>query len=98
MQSLAIITGNSDLELADLLWRFAVDEGHMLLRSGVIPPLNSYDPNVFPPREHANWYLDIDVSNADTREFDADQINASILAQVRRLHAVYLWAMQKDVG
>ena len=95
---LVSITGNSDLELADLLWRFAVDEGHMLLRSGVIPPLNSYDPNVFPPREHANWYLDIDVSNADTREFDADQINASILAQVRRLHAVYLWAMQKDVG
>jgi uncharacterized protein (TIGR04255 family) len=95
---LVSITGNSDLELADLLWRFAVDEGHMLLRSGVIPPLNSYDPNVFPPREHSNWYLDIDVSNADTREFDADQINTSILAQVRRVHAVYLWAMQKDVG
>ncbi len=95
---LVSITGNSDLQLADLMWRFAVDEGHLLLRSGVIPPRTSYDPNVFVPREHTNWYLDIDVSNADTSEFEAAKINASILAQVRRLHSVYLWAMQKDVG
>jgi uncharacterized protein (TIGR04255 family) len=95
---LVSITGNSDLELADLLWRFAVDEGHMILRSGVLPPLNSYDPNVFAPREHSDWYLDIDVSSADTREFEADKINVGILAQVRRVHSVYFWAMQKDVG
>lgn len=97
-EELVSITGNSDLELADLVWRFAVDEGHMLLRSGVAPPNSSYDPNVFPPREETNWYLDIDVSNSDTSEFDAGQINVSILAQVQRLHMVYLWAMQRKDG
>lgn len=95
---LVSITGNPDLELADLIWRFSVEEGHMLLRSGVIPPLNSYDPNVFLPREHSNWYLDIDVSNSNTRTFDATQINSSVLAQVQRVHAVYSWAMQKNIG
>lgn len=91
---LVSITGNDGLEMADLLWRFNVDEGHLMLRSGVMPPNSSYDPNVFMPRADANWYLDIDVNNAETFEFDAEKINNAILAQVRRLHAVYLWAMQ----
>lgn len=94
-QELVSITGNEDLEMADLLWRFAVDEGHLILRSGVMPQGGSYDPNVFMPRENPNWYLDIDVGNTDTSQFDADQINSSILAQVRRLHSVYIWAMQQ---
>ncbi len=94
---LVSITGNPNLEMADLLWRFSVDEGHMTLRSGVMPPSATYDPNVFTPRESANWYLDIDVANADTTDFNVNQINESILTQVKRLHAVYLWAMkQKD--
>ena len=92
---LVSITGSGDLELADLLWRFAVDEGHMVLRSGVMPSGSSYDPSSFEPREDPSWYLDIDVANAETYEFNADKINSSILAQVRRLHAVYLWAMQE---
>lgn len=91
---LVSITGNDGLEMADLLWRFSVDEGYMILRSGVMPSGGSYDPNVFPPREEPNWYLDIDVANAETYEFAAERINKTILSQVRRLHAVYLWAMQ----
>lgn len=94
-KELVSITGDPDLELADLLWRFSVDEGHMLLRSGVMPSGGSYDPSVFTPRENPTWYLDIDVTNADSDEFDAVKINSSILAQVKRLHAVYLWAMQE---
>lgn len=95
---LVSITGNEDLEVGDLLWRFAVDEGHMVLRSGVVPPGGSYDPNVFSPREEPTWYLDIDVVNADTNDFNADLINTSILAQVRRVHAVYLWAMKNKAS
>ena len=95
-QELVSITGNGDLQMADLLWRFAVDEGHMILRSGVMPPSSSYDPNVFAPREGANWYLDIDVGNGETLAFEAEQIKSSILAQVKRLHAVYRWAMQQS--
>ncbi|MVZ96328.1 TIGR04255 family protein [Sphingorhabdus sp. IMCC26285] len=93
-KELVSITGNPDLELADLLWRFSVDEGHMLLRSGVMPSGASYDPSVFMPRDNPTWYLDIDITNSDSDEFDAVKINASILAQVKRLHAIYLWAMQ----
>lgn len=93
-KELVSITGDPGLELADLLWRFSADEGHLQLRSGVMPPNSSYDPNVFVPRQNSTWYLDIDVSNTDSNEFDASQINASILSQVRRLHAIYLWAMQ----
>ena len=91
---LVSITGNSDLEAADLLWRFRVDEGLLILRSGVMPPKNTYDPNMFKPRDEATWYLDIDVANNNTTEFDSERINSSILAQVKRLHAVYCWAMQ----
>jgi uncharacterized protein (TIGR04255 family) len=89
------ITGNPDLEMADLLWRFKVDEGHMLLRSGVMSQGSSYDPIVFMPRENPTWYLDIDVANTETTEFDAVNINSSILSQVKRAHTVYAWAMTK---
>lgn len=95
-RELVSITGNDDLEMADLLWRFRVDEGYMILRSGVMPPNGTYDPNLYIPRTEPNWYLDIDVANADTYEFEAQKINAAILAQVRRLHAVYLWAMKGE--
>jgi uncharacterized protein (TIGR04255 family) len=95
---LVSITGNPDLEMADLLWRLTVDEGHMLLRSGVMPQNGSYDPSVFMPRENPTWYLDIDVANTETNDFDASQINASILSQVKRAHAVYAWAMKKNGG
>ena len=97
-KELVSITGNDDLQMADLMWRFSVDEGHMLLRSGVMPASGSYDPNVYVPRDKPNWYLDIDVGNADTMPFDAGQINSSILSQVKRLHAVYIWAMQQENG
>lgn len=93
---LVSITGNPDLQVADLMWRFSADEGQLLLRSGVMPAGGTYDPQVFSPRGEPNWYLDIDISNADTTEFVADQINSSIYAQVRRLHSVYLWAMKRE--
>lgn len=95
-QELVSITGNSDLEAADLLWHFSVDEGHMILRSGVMPAGGSYDPNVFAPRNAPHWYLDIDVGNAETGSFDAGDINSLILAQVKRVHAIYRWAMQNS--
>lgn len=92
---LVSITGNADLEVADLMWRFKVDEGHMLLRSGVMPPMATYDPSVFVPREVSTWFLDIDVANTETSEFDIARINDGIVAQVKRLHAVYSWAMDR---
>lgn len=96
-EELVSITGNSDLQAADLLWQFSVDEGQMLLRSGVMPAGGSYDPNVFLPKEIPHWYLDIDVGNAITDAFNAAEINTMILNQVKRVHAVYLWAMRRSV-
>jgi hypothetical protein len=97
-RELVSITGTPGLEIADLLWRFRVDEGHLVLRSGVMPTMGTYEPTLFKPREAPSWYLDIDVANSDTAVFEAAQINASILAQVRRLHAIYLWAMPPKQG
>jgi uncharacterized protein (TIGR04255 family) len=92
-KQLVSITGSDDLQLADLFWVMSVDEGGLFLRSGVMPPGNSYDPSMFEPRDMATWYLDIDVSNSETFSFEPDAIEAQLLRQASRLHAVYYWAM-----
>lgn len=97
-EELVSITGNPDLQVADLLWHFSVDEGHLVLRSGVMPAGSSYDPNVFAPKESPNWYLDIDVVSNEVIPFEPKIINLAILSQVRRVHTIYSWAMQRSVG
>lgn len=97
-EELVSITGNPDLQVADLLWQFSVDEGILLLRSGVMPAGSSYDPNVFAAKSHPNWYLDIDVVSNEMIPFEPKIINSAILAQVRRVHSIYSWAMQRSVG
>ncbi|MBB3940671.1 uncharacterized protein (TIGR04255 family) [Novosphingobium fluoreni] len=92
-RELVSITGNPDLVHADLQWRFAVDEGLLILRSGLLPPGTTYDPVVVEPRPDRNWYLDIDVVNADMRDFDASEIKQSVESQSARAHAIYCWAM-----
>jgi uncharacterized protein (TIGR04255 family) len=96
VSELVSITGNGDLELADLLWRFAADEGHVMLRSGVMSAGLTYDPQVFEPRDSRSWYLDIDVASSETFEFDVARIHDNIYAQVRRLHAIYIWSVRGE--
>jgi uncharacterized protein (TIGR04255 family) len=92
-EELTSITGNDDLTMADLFWRFDVNEGELLLRSGVMPPTASYDPNFFAPRENRSWYLDIDVVSVLEKPFAEVDIGDRLLQQAKRLHAVYYWAV-----
>lgn len=89
---LVSITGNSDLFVADLMWQFDVDEGRLILRSGLMPPNASYDA-LFNPRAQPTWYLDIDVVRTENAKFNDKLIHDSILAQCMRLHAIYCWAL-----
>ena len=92
-KELTSITGNAHLNLSDLFWIFDAREGNLLLRSGVMPPHNSYDPNMFEPRDAASWYLDIDVINRDPMEFERQAIEDKLRQQASRAHAVFYWAM-----
>lgn len=92
-RELVSISGHPDLLQSDLLWRFAVDEGTLILRSGVLFPGTSYDPGIFEPKNERNWYLDIDVARDAPLDFSAPVICAAIEGQVKRVHAVYRWAM-----
>lgn len=94
-QALVSVTGQDGLIRADLAWQFQVDEGELLLRSGLVVPNTTYDPQFFEPRKELAWYLDIDVMRNKVAEFDDQQVSASIRAQVLRLYAVYRWAMPK---
>src|SRR5690606_557363 len=58
VDQLSSITGKSDCQHDDLFWVFGINEGRLLLRSGIMPPKSSYDPTFFIPREEATWYLD----------------------------------------
>lgn len=93
--ALVSVTGQDGLLRADLVWQFQVDEGDLILRSGLVPPNNTYDPQFFEPRKEITWYLDIDVVRSNIAEFDDREISDSIRAQVRRLYAIYRWAMPK---
>lgn len=95
---LVSISGEPELIQSDLLWRFPVDEGLMILRSGITEAGATYDPSVFEPTDKKMWYLDIDVLNTEQQTFDVANICAAILAQVRRAHAIYGWAvpLKKD--
>jgi uncharacterized protein (TIGR04255 family) len=97
-QSLVSISGNPDLIQSDLLWRFGVDEGTLILRSGVVEANNTHDPGIMPPSSERSWYLDIDVFNNDAAAFDADAICQALLGQVRRVHAIYRWAIPDENG
>ncbi|WP_370189296.1 TIGR04255 family protein [Qipengyuania sp.] len=94
-RALTTITGKSPLEAADLLWMFRVDEGTLLLRSGIMPANATYDA-FFRAREGRTWYLDIDVASQNFEPFNREVIAAKLQAQAERLHAIYAWAMTKD--
>lgn len=97
-KELVSITGEKGLLVSDLLWRFEADEGELILRSGVSAPNTTHDPAVLPAESVRRWYLDIDVVNHASTPFkDVLVINESILAQVRRVHAIYKWAMPNSV-
>lgn len=91
--SLVSISGEPELLQADLAWRFPVDEGALLLRSGIAAENSTYDPGVFDPVNYRRWYLDIDVFNDRADSFISDEICKSILAQVQRAHEIYKWAL-----
>lgn len=94
-RELVSITGEDSVVYADLTWRFTVDEGELLLRSGVLPAGATYDPRLLDPIANPRWYLDIDVISNKAEPFKAEAMNEAILAQVRRVHAIYRWAMPK---
>jgi len=98
-KELVSISGEQDLIQSDLSWRFPVDEGFLLLRSGMLAPKTSYDPGVFDanPTDRM-WYLDIDVINERDSIFDGGEICQSILRQVKRAHEIYRWAMPGAAG
>lgn len=91
------ITGGEEVIQADLAWRLGVDEGELILRSGVLMPETSHDPRVLEPSPDRRWYLDIDVVSSEVAPFDDATINEAILAQVRRVHAIYRWAVPNQV-
>lgn len=90
---LSSVTGNADVKLADLFWVMDVNEGELLLRSGVMPPNSSYDPAMFIQRDQKTWYLDIDVVSSNMIEFEPHAIEAQLRRQAGRAHAIYYWAM-----
>src|SRR5262249_48927969 len=67
----------------------SVEEGEMLLRWGIMPENATIDPNVLPPVPHPSWILDIDVSSAEQRPFDNDQLSASFRALAERAYSVF---------
>jgi uncharacterized protein (TIGR04255 family) len=95
---LTSVTGQEGLKRADLLWDFKVDEGDLLLRSGLVLPNTTYDPHFFEPRPVLAWYLDIDVIRNEVAQFDDQRVSAAILAQVLRLYEIYRWALPKQRG
>jgi uncharacterized protein (TIGR04255 family) len=90
---LVSVTGDENLLNSSLTWRFAVDEGELILRSGVTAAATSYDPQVLEPAPERQWYLDIDVVKTEAAKFDARRIGDAVTDQVRRAHAIYRWAM-----
>lgn len=95
-RELVSISSQPGLEVADLQWHFSVDEGKLILRSGFMPPKNTYDPNFFAERELPTWYLDIDVISSQVGKFVPDLIEKSLTSLIERLHATYQWAMTRE--
>lgn len=87
------ITGSNDVFGADLSWRFGVDEGQLILRSGVIPLNQTYDPMVLNPVEHKSWYLDIDIMNDSAIDFNARCVAENFALYIARAHAIFAWAV-----
>lgn len=92
---LVSISKQEGLEAADLQWHFKVDEGKMLLRSGLMPPKSTYDPHIFAERQEPTWYLDIDVASMEVRQFITHDIKNALTSLIERLHATYQWAMTR---
>ena len=95
-RELVSVSGVPGIQVADLLWQFDVPEGILILRNGLMPSMRTYDPSFFVPRERKTWYLDIDVARLELEKFDSDQISERLLAQAKRLYAIYYWAMKRE--
>lgn len=95
--SLVSLSRHPELEQADLLWRFPIEEGELLLRSGVLLPNMSHDPGVLASVQGRSWYLDIDVASQVAGDFDSAHIGTNVASLVRRAHAIYSWAIPQSV-
>lgn len=95
---LVSISGELTLAESDLLWRFPVDEGTLILRSGIVAEGKSYDPQMMPPAPARFWYLDIDIFSEPKTTFSTDVICDAIDRQLLRIYDIYRWALPTPIG
>jgi len=97
-RELVSISGETSVAEADLMWRFPVDEGTLLLRSGIVGQGRSYDPAMMPPAPQRCWYLDIDVFSEPKDPFLIDPICEAVDRQLLRIYEIYRWAIPHPIG
>lgn len=73
-----------------------IEEGDLLLRWGVMPPMMSPDPSAILQLPHESFILDIDVWSTEQREFDCGDLLAAFHRLAERAYSVFRFAVTEE--
>lgn len=66
-----------------------IEEGHLLMRWGVLPANGTFDPFILEPLGEPCWVLDIDVSSAQTQPFECERLTENFGSLAERAYALF---------
>ena len=72
---------------------FAVPEGRLIVRSGILKPGQSHDPNTLAPAEDERYFLDLDANNNVAQDFTTPGIRASVTELSERAYSMFRGAV-----
>lgn len=75
---------------------FAVEEGDLLLRFGLLPAGATPDPTALEPIGEPSFILDIDISTSNRRDFLTDELAASFRKFAERAYSIFRFVVTDE--
>jgi uncharacterized protein (TIGR04255 family) len=94
---LGLITANADMdrniEHSITETGFALSDGRITARWGLLPANATIDPNLLPPVEERSWILDLDMFVERQGTFDVPEMMRTFDSFACRLYTLFRWAV-----
>lgn len=77
---------------------FKIDDlgEHIIVRWGLVPANQTFDPNAIEPIAEKSWILDLDMSLSNSRKFSIPTIMEEAKQFSQRLYTFFRWAVTDD--
>ncbi len=75
---------------------FITEQGHLVVRAGLVPPNATFDPSAIAPLPEPTWVLDLDMFDPEERPFDAAALVADVRRFAERVYTFFRWVVTDD--